>query len=72
MDPTNRWTFTFYEVIFGQVDMCHRQRALASTVLIPSHASRVQHVQINEYLSIINCMVEKKFTSIFFTIIVTI
>jgi hypothetical protein len=42
--------FTFYEVTFGKVDTCHRQHALASAVQIPSHASRVQHVQISEYL----------------------
>jgi hypothetical protein len=40
--------FTLCEVTFGQVDMYHRQRALVSAVHIPSHASRVQCVQIRE------------------------
>jgi hypothetical protein len=51
--------FIFCEVTFDKVDMYHRQRALASAVLIPSHASRVQHVQISEYLLIRNYMALK-------------
>jgi hypothetical protein len=34
---------------FCQVDTCHRQRALVSAVHIPSHASKVQCMQISEY-----------------------
>jgi hypothetical protein len=51
--------FTLREVILGKVDMCHCHRVLADAVLIPSHASRVQHVQISDYLLIRNCMVVK-------------
>jgi hypothetical protein len=40
---------TLYKVTFGKVDMYHCQHALANTVLIPSHASIIQHVQTNEY-----------------------
>jgi hypothetical protein len=58
--------FTLYEVIFGKVDMCHHRRALANVVLIPSHASRVQHVQISEYLLIRNCMVVKSLHQFFY------
>jgi hypothetical protein len=46
--------FTLYKVTFVKVDMYHRQRALASKNLIPSHASKVQYVQISEYLLIKN------------------
>jgi hypothetical protein len=46
--------FTLCKVTFDKVDTCHRQRALASALLIPSHASRVQHMQISEYLLIRN------------------
>jgi hypothetical protein len=48
--------FILCEVTFGKVDMCHRQQALASAVLISSHTNRVQHVQISKYLLIRKCM----------------
>jgi hypothetical protein len=58
--------FTLYKVTFGKVDTCHRQRALASALLIPSHANRVQHVQISEYLLIRNCMAIKSLHQYFY------
>jgi hypothetical protein len=51
--------FTLCEVTFSKVDMYHRQHALDSAVLIPSYASKVQHVQISEYLLIKTCMAIK-------------
>ena len=51
--------FVLCEVIFYKEDAYHRQYALASVVLIPPHASRAQHVQINEYLLIKNYMAIK-------------
>jgi hypothetical protein len=53
--------FTLYEVTFGKVNTCHCQYVLASVELIPSHANKVQHVQINEYLLIRNRMAIKSF-----------
>jgi hypothetical protein len=53
------------EVTFNRVDMCHHQRTLANAVLIPSHVSRVQHVQISEYLLIRNYTVAKSFHQFF-------
>jgi hypothetical protein len=58
--------FTLSEVTFGKVDTCHRQRALASAMVIPSHASRVQHVHISEYLLIRNCMAIKSLDQFFY------
>jgi hypothetical protein len=58
--------FILCTVTSGKVDMCHRQRALASAVLIPSHASRVQPVQISEYLLIRNCIVVKSLCQSFY------
>jgi hypothetical protein len=61
--------FTLYEVTFGKVDTCHRQRALANALLIPSHANgvhNVQNVQISEYLLIRNCMPIKSLHQIFY------
>ena len=55
-----------YKVTFDKVDMYQPQHALTNAMLIPSHASKVQHVQINEYLLTRNCMTGKKFTSIFY------
>jgi hypothetical protein len=43
---------TLYKVTFDKMDTCHCQCALASAVLIPSDASKVQHMQIIEYLLI--------------------
>jgi hypothetical protein len=63
--------FILYKVTFGKVDACHCQRVLASALLIPSHASRVQHMQISEYLLISNCMAVKIYI-IFFTITISI
>jgi hypothetical protein len=51
--------FTLYKVTFGQVDMCHHHRALVSVVHIPSHANKVQCVQISEYLLIRTYMAVK-------------
>jgi hypothetical protein len=48
--------FTLCKVTFDKVDTYHRHRVFASVVLIPSHANRVQYVQISEYLIIKNCM----------------
>jgi hypothetical protein len=47
--------FTLCEVAFGKVNICNRQHARANAVLISFHASRVQHMQISEYLLIRNC-----------------
>jgi hypothetical protein len=58
--------FTLSEVTFGKVDTCHCQRALVSAVLIPSHASKIQHVKICEYLLIRNCMEIKSLNQIFY------
>jgi hypothetical protein len=51
--------FTLCKVTFDKVDTCHRQCTLTSVVLIPSHANRVQQVQISEYLLIRNYMAVK-------------
>jgi hypothetical protein len=59
------------KVTFDKVDMYQPQRALANAMLIPSHASKVQHVQINEYLLTRNCMTVKNLHQ-FFTIIISI
>jgi hypothetical protein len=42
--------FTLCEVILGKIDTCCYQGALVSAMLIPSHASTVQHMQISEPL----------------------
>jgi hypothetical protein len=47
--PNKQMDFTLCEVTFGKVDTCHCQCALASALLIPSHASTAQLVQISEY-----------------------
>jgi hypothetical protein len=52
--------FILCKVTFGKVGTCHCQRALANAMLIPSYTSRVQHVQISEYLLIRNYEVVKK------------
>jgi hypothetical protein len=51
--------FILCEATFGKIDTCHRQHALATVVLIPSHFGSVQHMQISEYLLIKNYMVVK-------------
>jgi hypothetical protein len=48
------------EVIFGKVDTCHCQRALANVVLIPSES------YISKYLLIINCMAVKVLHQLFY------
>ena len=58
--------FILYEVTFSKVGTCHRQHALDSAVLIPSYASRVQHVQISEYLLIKTCMAIKSLHRFFY------
>jgi hypothetical protein len=54
------------EVKFGKVDTYHRQHALASTIPIPFHANKVQHLQISEYLLIRNYMVGKNLDNFFY------
>jgi hypothetical protein len=58
--------FTLCKVTFDKVDTCHRQHALASALLMPSHASRVQHMQISEFLLIKNCMAIKSLHQFFY------
>jgi hypothetical protein len=58
--------FTLCKVTFSKVGTCHRQHALASAVLIPSYASRVQHVQISEYVLIKTCMAKKSLHRFFY------
>jgi hypothetical protein len=58
--------FTLCEVISGKVDMCHCQLALISALLIPSYASRVQRVQINECLLIRNCIAVRSLHQFFY------
>jgi hypothetical protein len=58
--------FILCEVTFGQVDTCHRQHALVNAMHIPSHTSRVQHVQISEYFLIRNCMAVKSLHQFFY------
>jgi hypothetical protein len=58
--------FTLYKVTFDKVDTCHCQHALATAMLIPFSANRVQHVQISEYLLIRNCMAIKSLHQIFY------
>jgi hypothetical protein len=41
--------FILCKVIFDKVDKCHCQLTLVNSVLIPSHASTIQHMQISEY-----------------------
>jgi hypothetical protein len=57
--------FTLCKVTFGQLDTCHCQRALINAMHIPSHARRVQCVQISEYFLIRNYIAVKKIASIF-------
>jgi hypothetical protein len=55
-----------YKVTFDKLDTCHCQHVLASSVLIPSHANRVQHMQISEILLIRNCMPVKSLHQFFY------
>ena len=59
--------FTLSEVTFDKVDMCHRECAHASALLIPSHASKVQCVQISEYLIIRKYMAVKSLYLFFYS-----
>jgi hypothetical protein len=58
--------FILCKVTFYKVNTCHCQHVLANVVLIPSHASKVQHMQFSEYLLIRNCMVVKNLHQFFY------
>jgi hypothetical protein len=58
--------FFLCKVTLGQIEKCHCQRALVNALHIPSHASNVQYVQINEYFLIRNCMAIKKLYQFFY------